>query len=315
MKRALVIAVFTLLLASCSQSQDKPEQGEVARITLTLGNGATTRGRENILAQARVLVYKTSDGTLQFNKGLRTTSNTSILAQEVMLRTGRYNIIFVINEMDMGAEARQAIAAGPPTLDDLLDIAAQPRDWPLNTANTNYVMVTHYRDVEILGDNRLNFRDPYTGVYNEIDGGEWSVPLERIGVEIQVAVAFNDVDVTKFHRATLEGAREKSWLVPQERENSAHTYTAPLELWSGDLPSGNHGWAMTKDIGEHLPAPGEKGIKIVAEFSDRTVSAYYNDTIPRNTHLKLNCTVEGHKMLINNVVVNDWDAQQKVTIN
>lgn len=317
MRKYCMIATLALLLAACVKEKpniDEP-QGEPVTITLKMPHQAMTRATDSTLNTLRVLVYKSSNGTLQFNVLLN--SNIATATQQLEVRTGKYDVVFVANEDEMTPAARNVLVAGPSTMDDLQKIVTRSNSgfYPDGT----HVMVTHYKNVEILGDDKLTYNDPFAETYTpkSVDGGEWEVVMERLAVDFDFWLEFNRIDAVKMRRVMLIGAREKSWLMPLRKDNSEHISDTIV------LFDSQNGYAPTVSargtemyISEYYPSPTEKGMEVRVELVDRTVSAHLDSCliVPRNTRFEVNCTIAGPKLFINNVTVVDWSAEKSVPV-
>ena len=305
-----------LLLASCiREGEITPQQDEQAAI-ITLGAGSRAAGDASGTAEdyyinsLRILGYRTSDGTLAFNKVALAAPGDGIYPVEkrVQVLTGNFTIILIANEHEDAALSTSLSGINPSTNNTLSYLRTLSFSHTAFDKTKDIPMVAICENIVILEDDKLV--DPTQNSGNPI--AEWPVSLTRLGVRVDVKLKLTDAQmaawqtpVASANKVYFNNVPTKAYIFPNIDNSDAFvtadikfaTLTTATPAKEGDLNVFEYQRVILPESSSpNLTEAQALTMKIMEDASPRTgalVSGVGTNgyTIPRNHYLDVTATV------------------------
>ncbi len=347
--RTAFLTALGLLPVSCMWEETIPhgEQGVPVEIVIdTRAPGDDTHpGSEydRMVSSFRVLIYNQS-GVLKWNfspldiHDLDADDPESSQENSLDILTGTYDFVFVANEGDLaGALNNLNLGSSMTTLRamnfdrDAFDSDETPKNIP---------MVSHYPGVVVAADDdgigSVAYADPFDeGNPKTVEAGEsWSVPLERVGIRLRLAITLTASEYAAWSdkQLRIDSIPSRAFLLPgidnavapwEAMESYPAAVAAEHDAEPGVI-TGNDtdGYTVTYDriiLPEVLFTPvdnGEKALVLSMMVGGRErrgkVSVNPNDgdgwgyTLPRNTFLDMTASIKDDGIVFTGITVIDW---------
>lgn len=313
MKKIIMgLSALLLVLSGCTkESVVGQDEGQNVVISLATGtrSGSTDEGsvEDRYINSLRILGYRTSNGTLAFNVpvyGLPSTPESGKLAYSgtVNVKTGKFTIVLIANEHS-DAAASTLLGGITTTANNTLTYLYENVTFSHTAfaADKDIPMVTVRENIVIQDNNKLF--DPTKGSEAL---SEWPVSMERLGVRIDLKLAFNNNEDARTaweadKKVTFSKVPDRVYLVAG-KDNSAGT-TSKVFTYSSATCTGTT--TKTYDLGRIIlpesyftsATPEDKAMEL-SITADRERSCKVKSpisghgyTLPRNTYLSATATV------------------------